>query len=137
MSMLHTIQDTQRRHRHLRRGQVWDRGARTVGFVASFAWMFILVASLIEEGFNTDDTEGLMLTGLVLACVFGVVIGFANSQIGGTITLVAGIALALFAAATAGRNHWLAVLISGAPFIASAVMFIISARIAAQPPNEI
>jgi hypothetical protein len=91
-------------------------------------WTFTLTASAIDEGIEGIRGEGGVLAGLILIAVAGVVIAFFNEQMGGWVALLAGIALTVFALVTAGRNHWLAVLVAGAPFFVSGVLFLIGAR---------
>jgi hypothetical protein len=118
----HTVHETRTTDRFIR----WT--ARIIGLTASLMWLFILIASLIEEGFGAIETEGMVLGALVGVAVIGVVVGISNEETGGAIALVAGIALAVFAAVTAGRNHWLAILVSGVPFMISGTLFMLSAR---------
>ena len=118
----HTVQENRTTDRFIR----WT--ARIIGLTASLMWLFILIASLIEEGFGAMVTEGMMLGALVGIAVIGVVVGISNEETGGAIALPAGIALAVFAAVTAGRNHWLAILVSGGPFMISGTLFMLSAR---------
>jgi len=118
----HTVHENRTTDRFIR----WT--ARIIGLTASLIWLFILIASLIEEGFGAMVTEGMMLGALVGIAVIGVVVGISNEETGGAIALPAGIALAVFAAVTAGRNHWLAILVSGGPFMISGTLFMLSAR---------
>ncbi len=110
----------------------WGVAARIVGTTASIWWVFILVASLIAEGFDSIEAEGTVLVALIFFAVIGVAIGFTREDIGGVIALLAGVALGVFAVITAGRNHWLAVLVSGGPFILTGVLFLLSAHRNAQ-----
>jgi len=107
-------------------GVIW--AGRIIGLAAALMWTFTLTATAIDEGIDGIRGEGAVLAGLMLIAITGVVIAFFNEQIGGSVALVAGIALTVFALVTAGRNHWLAVLVSGAPFLISGVLFLIGAR---------
>jgi hypothetical protein len=110
----------------------WGVAARIVGTLTALSWVFILVASLIAEGFDSIEAEGMVLVALILFAVIGVAIGFTREDTGGVIVLAAGVALAVFAVIAAGRNHWLAVLVSGGPFILTGALFLISAHRNAQ-----
>lgn len=102
--------------------------ARVIGLTASLMWLTMLGAHLFEEGIMPLEAEGMTLGALILIAVAGVVTAFFKEDTGGSITLVAGIALSIFALVTAGRNHWLAVMVSGAPFAAAGILFLTSAR---------
>lgn len=102
--------------------------ARIIGATASVGWLFILISSLVVEGWSTLEGEGVVLGALILLAIIGVAVAFAAENSGGSIAFVAGLALSVFAVITAGRNHWLAVLVSGAPFVVSGALFIIDAR---------
>lgn len=104
-------------------GVIW--AARIIGLAAALMWTFTLTASAIDEGVEGIQGEGAVLAGLILIAVVGVVVAFFNEQVGGSAALIAGIALSVFAAVTAGRNHWLAVLVSGVPFAVSGALFLI------------
>lgn len=104
--------------------------ARVIGLAASLLWVFTMIGHLVEEGFAPLEAEGLMLGSFILIAMTGVFTAFFNEDTGGSIALVAGIALSVFAALSAGRNHWLAILVTGAPFVVSGALFLISARMA-------
>ena len=101
----------------------WGRVGRVLGTVLSAVWLFILLASLIggDDEFTVDEEEaaiqGVVLTALGLAAIAGFVLSFRWNRLGGLLTLAAGCLLCVFAVVTAGRNHWLAVLVSGVPWI--------------------
>lgn len=102
--------------------------ARVIGLTASLMWVTMLGAHLFEEGFQPLEAEGIILGAFIVIAVIGVATAFFNEDTGGSITLVAGVALTIFAVVTAGRNHWLAVMVSGAPFMAAGILFLVSAR---------
>lgn len=102
--------------------------ARLIGLTASLMWLTMIGADLVVEGILPLEPEGIILGVLILAAVSGVATAFINDDVGGSITLVSGIALSVFALVTAGRNHWLAVLVSGAPFMVAGALFLIGAH---------
>ena len=97
---------------------------RGLGTALSAIWLFILLAGLIagddELTVDEEDAElqGAVLAALVLTAIAGFLLSFRRNEAGGVLTLVAGCLLCVFALVTAGRNHWLAVLVSGIPWIA-------------------
>lgn len=103
------------------------RAARLLGGGAAAWWAVTLAASLVVEGVETITVEGSLLAGLVVVAVLGVVSAFRWQLAGGIITTAAGVAFSGFALATAGRNHWFAVAVSGAPFAIAGLLFIADA----------
>ncbi|MBU2236345.1 hypothetical protein KKA01_04815 [Patescibacteria group bacterium] len=72
--------------------------------------------------------ESFILTCLVIFAAVGVVIAWKNAKNGGMLTLVAGIALSVFALFSAGHNHAFAMLISGGPYIIAGALFLASCK---------
>ena len=106
----------------------WMRwGARGIGSLAGAWWLLI---GIIEAIWNRTpwSLEGAMLAGLVGATVLGVLIAWWREGIGGTIVVVAAVALCIFAYVTAGHNKVFAVLVSGAPFLVAGILFLASWR---------
>lgn len=101
--------------------------ARGVGVTVSGFWAFMIITSIVLEGPESIEAEGMVLTGLVLVAVAGVAIGFRREVVGGYVALGAGLALGVFAALTAGRDHLFAVLVSGFPFVVTGCLFLWSA----------
>jgi hypothetical protein len=101
--------------------------ARGVGVAVSALWASMIVTSIVVEGLQSIEVEGIVLTGLVLIGVAGVAVAFRKEVVGGYVALGAGLALAVLAAFTAGRDHLLAVLVSGFPFVVTGCLFLWSA----------
>jgi hypothetical protein len=78
---------------------------------------------------------GATLTGLVVAAALGVGIAWRRERLGGSVLLVSGLALAVFAYLTAGHNKLFAVLISAGPFLLSAILFLASSLRSSRPDN--
>ena len=96
--------------------------ARGLGTLTSIFWVFSLGAHAIV-GDEELTGEGALLGFLVLVCVTGVIIGWFKERTGGIVTIAGGLALCVFAYISAGHNEWIAVLVSGAPFLLSGVLF--------------
>jgi len=92
-----------------------------IGFVASTFWSFILLASLFS-GDEAIELEGILLGVLVLSCVVSFISVFKGRLKAVDLLIGSGLALALFSIITAGRNHWIAVLVSGFPFVLSGIL---------------
>jgi hypothetical protein len=102
--------------------------ARAFGVTFVAAWAFILLVGTATEGFASVGSEGSILTFLVLVASLGVALCFTHETAGGLLTFSAGLALAVFALVTAGRNQWIAVIVAGVPFIAAGSLILIAAR---------
>ncbi len=63
-----------------------------------------------------------------LANIGSVIGALRYARIGGASLVVAGSLFSLFAIITAGRNHWLAALVSGGPFVLSGILFLVADR---------
>ena len=107
-----------------------------LGTLAGAVWAFVLIASLIggpdPHAVEGAAVEGTALTVLALACLAGVGLAWWRARLGGAVLVVAGLALCIFAAVSAGRNRWSAVLISGAPFLVAGVLLVASRAGAAE-----
>jgi hypothetical protein len=102
---------------------VATRIGRVLGTVLSAIWLFILLAGLFagddELAVETEEAtiQGAVLTALGIMAITGFVLSLRWTRPGGLLTLVAGCLLCVFASVTAGRNHWLAVLVAGVPWV--------------------
>jgi hypothetical protein len=104
--------------------------ARTIGVLAATLWLAPLVGALIGEDPNSDGNvaESLGVGVLAAANIVAVAIAWRHPALGGRLLLVTGALFAVFALITAGRNEWLAVAVSGGPFLLSGLLFIASSR---------
>ena len=112
---------------------VAGRVGRVLGTALSAIWLLILLAGLIagDDEVTVDDDaaiQGAVLTALGLGAIAGFVLSFRWNRPGGLLTLVAGCLLCVFAVITAGRNHWLAVLVSGVPWLVVASLILLAER---------
>jgi len=100
--------------------------ARGLGTLAGAVWLLAIIGSAVVEPPDARATEGVVLAILVVMAVGGVVLAWFRGRLGGLVLLGAGLALAVFACLTAGRNHVVAVAVSGLPFVLAGVMFLVS-----------
>lgn len=89
-------------------------------------WAVPVVAALITREPVEEDAlaESIGIGVLVVLNVAGVLIAFRHERFGGRVLLATGVAFAVFALLTAGRNHWLAAAVSGGPFMLSGALFL-------------
>ena len=113
---------------------VATRIGRVLGTVLSAIWLLILLAGLFagddELTVETEEAtiQGAVLTALGITAITGFVLSLRWTRPGGLVTLVAGCLLCVFAAVTAGRNHWLAVLVSGVPWVVVGGLMLVGGR---------
>ena len=112
---------------------------RVLGTALSAIWLLIFLAGLIagDDEVTVDDDaaiQGAVLTLLGLAAIAGFALSFRRNRQGALLTLVVGCLLCVFALVTAGRNHWLAGLVSGVPWIVVAGLILVAER---HPPGAI
>jgi hypothetical protein len=95
--------------------------------LAGLWWLVSGVGHLVA-GEAPWTAEGALLGALIVACLAGVGLAWWRVRLGGVVLAVAGVALCVFAYLSAGRNQWVAVLVSGAPFALSGVLLLLSKR---------
>ena len=113
---------------------VAGRIGRFLGTALSAIWLFILVAHLVggddEATIETEEAtiQGVVLATLAIAAIGGFLLSLRRRRLGGILTVVTGCLLCVFAAVTAGRNHWLAILVSGVPWIVVGSLTLLAGR---------
>jgi hypothetical protein len=98
-----------------------------LGTLAGAWWLLTGVAHLIA-GREPFTWEGALLGALIVANVTGVLLAWWRARLGGTVLVLAGAALCVFAYVSAGHNKGFAVLVSGAPFLLAGVLILSSRR---------
>ena len=99
--------------------------ARGSGTFAGAGWLLSGITHALWER-EPWTIEGALLAVLVVANLGGVALAWWRARIGGTVLVVAGAALCVFAYVTAGHNKGFAVLVSGAPFLLSGILLFAS-----------
>ena len=113
--------------------------ARVIGAIGAVMWAIPLVAGVVT-GDSSEDGELLESLGvavLAIANIGAVVLAFRRQRQGGMLLLATGGLFSIFGIATAGRNHWLAALVSGGPFILSGALFITAAAARSRNPQTV
>jgi hypothetical protein len=98
-----------------------------LGTLAGVWWLVSMVGQLVA-GKEPPTIEGVLLGALTVACLAGVGLAWWRAGLGGAVLAVAGAALCVFAYLSAGRNKWVAVLVSGAPFLLAGVLLLVGRR---------
>ncbi len=110
---------------------VFRWSARVIGFLGVLMWTFALVANTMAgEGEDGVTAEGVALAILAAGNTLAFLVANRYQHVGGLLSVFTGVAFSAFAMATAGHNHLLAALVSGGPFIAAGVLFMLAGRFA-------
>ena len=101
---------------------------RIIASAAAFFLLIFLVGGAVEELF-AEDAEGLNVEGITLGllglvAVAGCIIAFRRERLGGIILILAALGFGVHIAFAAGRNHFLAWLIVGFPYLLAGVLFL-------------
>ncbi len=104
--------------------------ARTIGVLAAVLWLLPLAGVLIGGDPNSDGNvaEGLGVGAFAMANIVAVAIAWRHPVLGGRLLVVTGALFCVFAFVTAGRNEWLAVAVSGGPFLLSGTLFVVASQ---------
>ncbi len=102
--------------------------ARVTGAIGAVMWAIPLVAGAVTGDWFEDDAtlESLGVMVLVVANIGAFITALRHQRPGGMLLMATGALFSVFAIATAGRNQWLAALVSGGPFILSGALFVMS-----------
>lgn len=108
---------------------------RVIGFLASGMMLFMLIGSFIEE--VTDSGEPLELAGILIALLgitglAATILSYKNLKISSILIALVGLGIGAHIAAYAGRNHFVVWLVTGFPFIISAILFYYSYKVSAR-----
>lgn len=106
----------------------WPRWlARGLSTLPAAWWLFIGIASGISERGPWTWESGIVVVMIILAVVVTAV-AWWRAGAGGFLMILFGLAFSSFAYISAGRNEWLAVLVSGVPFLVAGIFFLVSWR---------
>lgn len=94
--------------------------------IAVVYWSFPIIGSIFYRDENDSSLEGLLLTIMIIGISIGFVLAWLKMRIGEIILITGGTILSIFAYITAGRCKWLAISVSGVPFLVSGILFLIS-----------
>ncbi len=124
-----------KRHRLARRMK-W--AARIIGLVmGGFFLVFLIgeaVGDILDEGREAVETAGILLGVGVGLALLGTIVSWWRLRLAGILLVVASIGLGIHIAVYAGRNHFLAWLVLGLPYLVASILFLISSRLSRQDP---
>lgn len=92
-----------------------------IGLVAAgFFFAFLAgeaISDVIAKGWAAITAEGILLGILIIIALAGGILSWWRERLGGILLVLASIGLGIHIGACAGRNHFLAWLIIGLPFL--------------------
>jgi len=104
--------------------QLWlRRSARILGVVLIGWWLFVIVASAFSER-EPLTGESYALIAFVITAVPLIVASWQWEKVGGALLILLGLAFSVFGYFSAGHNQWIAILVSGVPFLLVGLLFL-------------
>lgn len=124
------------RQYRLARRMKW--AARVIGLVmAGFFLVFLIgeaVGEFLDESREVVETAGILLGVLLGLALLGTIISWWRERLASILLAIASIGLGVHIAMYAGRNHFLAWLMIGLPYLVASILFLISSRLSRQNP---
>ena len=124
-----------KRHRLARRMK-W--AARIIGLIMGGLFLVVLIGEaageFLDEGREAIETAGILLGVLAGLALLGTIVSWWRLRLAGILLAVASLGLGIHIAVYAGRNHFLAWLMIGLPYLVAGVLFLISSRLSRQDP---
>ena len=112
--------------------------ARIIGLVmAGFFFVILIgeaVGEFLEEGREAIETAGILLGVLVGLALLGTIVSWWRERLASVLLAVSSIGLGIHVAVYAGRNHFLAWLMIGLPYLVASILLLISSRLSRQDP---
>jgi hypothetical protein len=107
--------------------------ARIIASAAAFFLLIFLVGGAVEE-LVAEDAEGLNIEGITLGllglvAVAGCIIAWRREKLGGIILMLVALGFGIHIAFIAGRNHFLAWLVIGFPYLLAGALFLYTWRL--------
>lgn len=100
--------------------------ARVSGTLLAVIWIYIVIIKAVNEAGEPVVWQSYVMLGSVIILISGVILGWFRDKAGGFILVSAGLAFSIWSYFEAGRNEWLAFLVSGFPYFLAGVLFLIS-----------
>jgi hypothetical protein len=109
-------------NRQMTRREPWKprilrRFGRLLAAVLALFYVLTLIGEGVAEGFEVPDVETAAVVTVFSYAALSTVVAWLNDRVGGAMLVVAGVALVVLVATTAGRNHAIAATVIGGPFL--------------------
>jgi hypothetical protein len=110
--------------------------ARVIGLVmAGFFLVFLIgeaVGEYLDQGREAIETAGILLGVLLGLALLGTLLSWWRERLASILLAIASIGLGIHIALYAGRNHFLAWLMIGLPYLVASILFLISSQLTRQ-----
>lgn len=112
--------------------------ARIIGLVMGvFCLVFLIgeaVSEFLDEGREAMEAAGILLGVLLGLALLGTIVSWWRERLASVLLAAASIGLGIHIAVYAGRNHFLAWLMVGLPYLVASILLLISSRLSRQDP---
>lgn len=98
-----------------------------IGFIVASLWGAIFIGGAFSDQ-EPFTLESLILLMLVILNIASLVYALKSLRRGAYLLLASAVLFSIFALVTAGRSQLLALSVSGGPFLAAAILLILSSR---------
>ena len=122
------------RQNYLAKRMKWS--ARVIGLVAAGFFLIFLIgegiSEIIDEGLAAVETAGILLAVLQALALAGTIISWRRERLAGVLLVAASVGLGVHIGVYAGRNHFLAWLAIGLPYLVAGGLFFCSRWLSAR-----
>ena len=112
--------------------------ARVIGLLAAGGFLIGLIALAIidvqAKGWEAFEIEGILLAVLVVIALAGSIVSWWRERLAGILLVLVSIGLGIHIGVCAGRNHFLAWLMVGLPYLVAGGLFLNSWRLSRKTP---
>jgi hypothetical protein len=105
------------------------RTARVVGLLLAGGFLLTLIIEGIDTGLEAIELDGILLIVLTAVALAGTILSWWWEWLAGILLVLASAGLGAHIAVYAGRNHFLAWLMMGLPYLAAGGLFLASWRL--------
>jgi hypothetical protein len=109
--------------------RILSRFGRVLATILALFYVVILIGDSIAEGLHRPNAETAAVVAVFSYSAVSAVAALLTDRVGGAMLVVAGVALACLVALTAGRNHAIAAVVIGGPFLLAGAALLLAAAL--------
>ena len=110
--------------------------ARIIGLLIAVGFLTVLILEGLAESGEAIETAGILVVVLNAVALAGCLLSWWREWVAGTALVLVAAGFGAHIAAYAGRNHFLAWLVWGLPYLVVATLFFISWRISGRVAHQ-
>ena len=103
--------------------------ARVIGSIAAAFIVTMWIGAAVSEGIGPITVEGATLVLIGIVAVAGCVTSWRGDMVAGILLILTAIGFGIHIGIFAGRNHFLAWLMIGLPYLIAGVLLLVSLRL--------